>query len=250
MALQFLRRAQQLKILDAADQAVAVVRSPAFARFRPALAGVGFDVDAFARDLSAAALLGREAYTARGSSQDQQRAEATDVRRLVEDFATWVRTLQAATRALEILDHPRARGIARELDLAAFSGGGVEEVHARGPTLLRTLEGLGDLTALGIPPAFVAQGRALVEALPAERAEVLDHELDGQLSTAGLHAHLDTLVDLLDRYERFRAFAEAMTDTPIPGLGLAAVRARASGRPADDGVGPADAGDDAPPSDT
>lgn len=232
MSMQFLRRAQQLKILDAADETAAILLSPAFTRFRPALTQVAFDVDAFAADLAAAAAHGRAAYTERESAQDTYEGETADVRELVIAFEAWVRKLHAAARAIEVLDHPLAHKIGKALKLDSFDGGSAENIHGNGPNLVRNLERLGDLSALGLPPSIVLEGRAILARMPAERGETADKGFARTVFTSDLHVHLDAIVQLMERYERFREFAIAMSGTEIPGLGLAAVRANLAPRAA------------------
>ena len=231
MAMQFLRRAQQLKILDAADETAAILRSPAFRRFRPALAAVRFDVDAFADELAEAARQGRAAYTERASAQDTYEGETSDVRDVTEAFEAWVRKLHAAARAIEVTDHAVANKIDKALKLHSFEGGSTENIHGNGPNLLRNLQRLGDLTELGIPASFLQEGRDLLVPMPDERADVASTGFGRKVYTIDLHAFLDQIVVLMERYERFREFAIAMSGTEIPGLGLAAVRANVASRP-------------------
>ncbi|MCB9682180.1 MAG: hypothetical protein H6733_12005 [Alphaproteobacteria bacterium] len=245
MAMQFLRRAQQLKILDAADETAAILRSPAFARFRPAMEAVRFDVDAFADELAAKAAEGRVAYTERASAQDTYEGEASDVRAIVAAFEEWLRKLHAAARAIQMLDHPMATKIDKALKLDSFDGGSAENIHGNGPNLIRNLDKLGDLSELGIPAAFVEEGRKLLARMPPERSEVADSGFGRQVFTGDLHADLDAIVTLMERYERFREFANAMSGIEIPPLGLAAVRANLSGRPSSADLGADDADVDA-----
>lgn len=230
MAMQFLRRAQQLKILDAADETAAILRSPAFTRFRPALADVGFDVDAFATELADVAAQGRAAYTERASAQDTYEGETADVRGIVAEFEDWVRKLHTAARALELTDHPVANKITKALKLDSFEGGSAENIHGNGPNLVLNVERLGDLSPLGIPADFVQEGRELLARMPTERSDVSGSGFGRQVFTSDLHVHLDGIVALMERYERFREFAMAMSGSEIPGLGLAAVRANLAGR--------------------
>ena len=229
MALQFIRAAQQLKILDAADEAVAVVRSRGFTPHRPAFDTVRFDLTDFADRLDALSTRARAAYTARASGQASYEAESNEAREAVAAFEGWVRRLHAAARAISRSDHPVASKVEDLFRVGVFEGGSAENVFGNGPQLVQDVASLGDLSDVGLTPAFVDEGRTLLAAIRGERADAWDVRTVRVTQTAFLHELLDDIVDHMDRFARYREFAMAMSDTEIPDLGLAVIRASMAG---------------------
>ena len=229
MALQFIRAAQQLKILDAADEAVAVVRSRGFNPHRPAFEAVKFDLTRFADQLDRMTTNARTAYTARASGQASFEAESSEAREAVAAFEGWVRRLHAAARAISKSDHPVASKVEDLFRVGVFEGGSAENVFGNGPQLVADVASLGDLTDVGLPPSFVDEGRTMLAAIRSERTDAWDVRTVRVTQTAFLHELLDDIVDHMDRFSRYREFAMAMADAEIPDLGLAVIRASLAG---------------------
>lgn len=223
--MMFMERAQQAKIVDAGDEAVAVVCSEAFRAFAPHFQAVGFDVGAWGNELAQTTAAARESFADRSSVDDAYRVETAEVQDVVTAFETWVRTLRAAAHAHEVMDNADAKRLSRMLGLPNYEGGSNENVHYTGPNVLRTVIGLGDLTAFGLPASFVEEAQRILDALLPERSQVWDRAYTRVCGTEQLHAHLDRVVLLMERYARFREFAMLRSGREIPEFSLAALRA-------------------------
>lgn len=225
MPVRFIRAAQQLKILDAADEAVGIVSAPAFSTYRPAFELVRYDLDAFVDKVRSLAKAGRRAYTARDRAQTAFELESDDVRAAVEAFEVWVRQIHTLARALASTDDPRVAKILGWVKVGDFETGTYVNTHGYGPSVIDALRDMGDLSDLGITPALLDRGQALFDALYDERQEVL-HARTGRIeATARLNQLLDELVTEIDQYALFRDAAMAMSGVDIPTLGLAVIRA-------------------------
>lgn len=230
--LGFIRNVEQLKILDAADEACAIVRSPGYVEHVPRYAAVRFDVLGWADKLDAAAREGRRLYTLRGAADDRFENESREVRDLVEDFAKWLRKLHLAAYAIERLDHPLARSVRKLFKVGDFDTDSAESVYGDGPLLLSQVLDLGDLSEVGLPPAFVDQARQLLDRIGPDRTDAWSERTVRVNRTTQLHRVLDRIVDLMETCGRYREFASVMDDgDEIPEFGLGNVRAALASQP-------------------
>ncbi len=229
--LQFIQSVEQLTLLDAADEASALVRAPSFTEHLPKFSLVRFDALAWAHELRAVTREARITYTERDVGNDEYEDEARQVREISEAFAKWVSVLHSAARAIESTDHPIAGSVAKIFKLHDFDSSSTKAIFGEGPSLMMHARKLGDLTALGLPPSFFDEGQALLDRVLPELDETVNAKGMRMSRTDRLHALLDQAVQLMERFARYREFAMAMSRSEIPELGLAQVRAALAPRP-------------------
>lgn len=119
MALQQFRAAPQLSLLDAADEAAASIDSPGFDDWRPHFEAVAFDLDDLVTRLRQLSAEGREAFTARGSTQTWFEIAAKDVRRAHAAVRDGLARLRAGAQAMAAARHPGAARLDRVLSAGA-----------------------------------------------------------------------------------------------------------------------------------
>ncbi len=222
--LQFIAKAEQLKVFDAGDEAVAIVRSKGFARYRAAFELVRFDVDAWAATLKDVVTKTRKVYTTREVADDAFVDQSREARELSEAFDAWVKKLHAAARAIAVSDHPSAKNVAALFRLGTFEGGSAENNHGDGWVLLENVARLADPADAGLPPGFIEEAKQLLNAMDPERSDAWSARSDRMAYTVDLHKGVQRIVDLLERFARYREFAMAMSGEEMPELGLAVIR--------------------------
>lgn len=223
--MQFIERAEQLKIIDAGDEAVAIARSNGFQHHVPKFATVRFDVHDWANTLYDTVTLARRAFTVRATADATYEGEAEEVRGLVEGVTEWVKTVWAAARALELTDPASAKKIANVFTARDYSDGSTENVHGHAPGLVEALLDEEVFAKLPLPPDHRAKGEALLDPVRGERIDAWGSRWDRVEETARLHIHLDAIVQLLERYARHREVASLVTGAEIPDFGFAVLRA-------------------------
>lgn len=225
MAYQFISRVAQLKILDGADEAVATVRSEGFAHERPKFEDAAFDMMEWADALAKLGDAARKVYTRRSRANQTFLRESAEVRGLLAEFEQWERVLRTASYAIARRKSPLALKFTEVYRHNEYEGGSAENVVGTGPGLLEALEELGDLSALGLDPAFMQRGRKLLDALRPERNEAWAVRTERIAGTSRLRTLFDEIVERFEDFAAAREFAMEKSGTEITDLGLGTIRA-------------------------
>lgn len=241
MAMAWMSGVSQTAVAQEARQFAVRHKDPTFAPVVAQYRVVGFDVVAAADRLLA---LSDEALSLRGSvdaAQARYEVESAQHRDAVARVAGWLRKLQLAARYAAVSGHPAGPHLQRLLahpDLQAESA-----IGASG-ALREVLDQLGrdDLSGYGLGPAFVAEGRALLQDLLDQGTDTVTPESQRLLHTTRLHQVLDEIVALFERIAAAREFAMEMTGADIPGFSLTFVRGAQGGTAAPAPAAPDDKG--------
>jgi len=229
--MQWLDEIRQTATLDEAEQlAVRLVQKP-FEEVRAQYALVGFDALAFAAELGELTRLARRARAARKVAQNRYELESGDRHDVVREVRRWLDQLHSAARYARAKKHPLGDKLPKLLFTSEVSAETWSQSRDGMLPVLDNVAELGDLTGIGLPADFHAQGLALYERLGDERDDAVYAESSRFVATGRLEGLLDAIVEKFEEIVCARDLVMARTGEALPGLELSLVKAAASRGP-------------------
>lgn len=226
--IQHLFHAEQLAIIDQAEQLATYHLSPAFEEVRAAYQAVKIDVAADASKLRDLAAKARVTRAERDVFHAIYQTESELVRHGVAQIDTWMDVLSAAIDVALHDEHPLALRLQKLFGSASTPQDSYRVAVQSLLGILLTAEKEGD-AGLSLPDGFVAEGRRLWDELRENREDVAEAEARRMLRTGELNLLLGEIKRLVLRMHAAHRSASLTAERELPGFELAILRAAVGG---------------------